>query len=176
MLLNQVISLIRLLHSETGRYQIAAGIAAGFVLGMTPVFSLQTILIFSCILFFRVQFGMAMLSAAFFKIFAYALDPIFNWVGSKVLGFDTFAQVFTWMYNAPIIPYTRFNNTIVMGAGVVSLALAPVVFFVSALIVKEYRVVIVEKLKQTRVAKWILYSKFYQWYVKASSLRHEVTW
>ncbi len=76
LLLKQLFGLIKLLNSETGVNQIATGIAAGFVLGMSPTLSLQSLLIFLLILVFRVQAGAALLSAFFFKFLAFLLDPI----------------------------------------------------------------------------------------------------
>ena len=52
LLLNLLFALVKLLNSETGETQIAAGVAAGFILGMTPAFSLQTLLVFLCLFLF----------------------------------------------------------------------------------------------------------------------------
>ena len=131
-LIKQLLKLINLIHSETGTIQIASGIAAGFVLGMAPVFSLQTLVIFTIIIIFRVQFGAAMLAAFFFKIVAYLFDPLFHYAGAWFLELPSLQPAFTWMYNAPLVPFTQFNNTVVMGSGVVSLALFPVILFLSA--------------------------------------------
>ena len=57
LLLKQIFQLLKLLNSEKGTTQIAWGVALGFVLGMTPAFSLQTILVLLLLLFFRVQIG-----------------------------------------------------------------------------------------------------------------------
>ena len=121
LLLKQFFQLFKLLNSETGTNQIAWGIAFGFVLGMTPAFSLQTILVFLILLFFRVQMGAAFLAAFFFKFMAYLLDPVFHMVGEAVLSSEGLKPTFTALYNMPVVPWTRFYNTIVMGSGVLSL-------------------------------------------------------
>ena len=41
-LLKQIFGFLKLLNSENGSNQLAAGIAAGFILGMTPMMSLLT--------------------------------------------------------------------------------------------------------------------------------------
>ena len=138
-LLKQIFQLVKLLNSETGTNQIAWGVAFGFVLGMTPAFSLQTILVFLILLFFRVQIGAAFVAAFFFKFIAYLLDPAFHSVGSAVLSMESLKPLFTSLYNMPVVPWTRFYNTIVMGSGVFSLALTPVVFFMTLVLVKKYR-------------------------------------
>ena len=166
LLLKQIFQLLKLLNSETGTYQIAAGISFGFVLGMTPAFSLQTILVFLILLFFRVQIGAAFLAAFFFKFIAYLLDPLFHSVGSAVLSTDSLKPLFTNLYNMPVVPWTRFYNTIVMGSGVLAFALTPLVYFVSLYLVKKYREKVFERFKQTKFFKALKATSFYKWYMK----------
>lgn len=65
LLLKQLFGFFKLLNSETGTNQIAAGVACGFILGMTPALSLQTLLVFACIFVFRIQIGAAFITAFF---------------------------------------------------------------------------------------------------------------
>ncbi|MFH0934944.1 MAG: hypothetical protein V1879_07035 [Pseudomonadota bacterium] len=46
LLLKQLFALIRLLNSDTGSNQIAAGVACGLILGFAPMLSLQALLVF----------------------------------------------------------------------------------------------------------------------------------
>lgn len=165
-LLKQIFAFIKLLNSDTGTTSLAAGITCGFILGMTPVISLQSILIFLFLLLFRIQFGAALISAFFFKFIAFLMDPIFNIVGSMVLETASLQSLFTTLYNMPIIPFTRFNNSIVIGSGIVSIILSPIVFIMSQILVKKYREIVVAKCKQTKLWKAIEATKFYQWYYK----------
>jgi uncharacterized protein (TIGR03546 family) len=170
LLLKQIFGLLKLLNSDTGTNQLAAGFAVGFVLGMTPFFSLQSLLIFFLLLIFRIQIGAAFLSAFFFSFVAYLLDPVFHSVGAMVLESPSLENLFVTLYNMPLIPYTRFNNTIVMGSGAVSLALTPVVFFVSRTMVIEYRVTVVERFKQTKFWKAVQATAFFKWYATYDNL------
>ncbi|MCB0363928.1 MAG: TIGR03546 family protein [Bdellovibrionaceae bacterium] len=170
LLLKQIFQFIKLLNSENGTNQIAAGIAAGFVLGMTPALSLQTILVFVCIFFFRIQAGAAMVSAGFFAFAAFLLDPVFDQVGRVILEIGGLQGLFTTLYNMPIIPFTRFNNTIVMGSGVVSITLAPVIFVLARILVAKYRETVLERFKQTKIWKAVKATSFYKWYYKYDEL------
>lgn len=170
LLLKQIFAFLKLLNSDQGTNQIAAGIACGFVLGMTPFFSLQSILIFLCIFFFRIQAGAAFLSAFFFAFVAYILDPVFHQVGSVILEMPSLHGLFTSLYNLPIIPFTRFNNSIVMGSGVVSIVLAPFVFILAKQLVIKYRVTVVDRFKQTKFWKAIQATSFYKWYYTYDNL------
>lgn len=164
LILKQIFAFLKLLNSETGTNQIATGIAAGFILGMTPFFSLQSILIFLLVLFFRIQIGAVFVSAFFFAFIAYLLDPVFHSVGQAVLTANGLQELFTTLYNMPIVPLTRFNNTIVMGSGVVAFALSPFVFFIAKYLVQKYRATVVARFKQTKFWKAIQATSLYKWY------------
>ena len=111
-----------------------------------------------------------MVSAGFFTFAAYLLDPIFDSVGQKILEIEVLNGIFTTLYNMPIIPFTRFNNSIVMGSGVVSIALAPFVFILARTLVVKYREAVVERFKKSKLWKAFKATSFYRWYYKYDSL------
>lgn len=166
LILKQVFALIKLLNSETGANQIAAGAALGFILGMSPMLSIQGLLIMLCVLIFRIQFGAAMLSAFFFSFVAYLLDPVFHKLGLWVLNLEGLKGLFTEMYNMPLVPFTRFNNTVVMGAGIFGIILFPFLFILFRKLIFKYREIIVARIKATPLWKALEATKFYQWYYK----------
>ena len=147
LLLKQIFGFLKLLNSDTGTVQISMGIAAGFILGMIPALSLQSLLVFLLIFFFRIQIGAALLTSFFFAFPAFLLDGVFHDVGAMILSNPGLKGFFTTLYNMPIIPYTRFNNSIVMGASVVAFALSPIIFFVAKKLIVKYREKIVVERK-----------------------------
>lgn len=163
-LLKQIFGFLKLLNSETGHNQLAAGIAAGFILGMTPALSLQSLLVFLCIFIFRIQMGAAFLAAFFFAFAAWLLDPVFHQVGTAVLSNESLQGLFTTMYNMPLMPLTRFNNTIVMGSAIVTITLSPVVFFVSLKLIVAYRERILARFQATKFWKAVKATSLYNWY------------
>jgi uncharacterized protein (TIGR03546 family) len=166
LLLKQLFAFIKLLNSDTGNISLAMGMTCGFILGMTPTLSLHSLLIFLILFFFRIQIGAALITAFFFKFVAYILDPAFHAVGSQVLEIESLKAFYTTLYNLPIIPFTRFNNSIVMGSAVITIALSPLVFLVSQFLIVKYRVTVLARFKQTKIWKAIEATKFYQWYYK----------
>lgn len=166
LILKQFFSFIKLLNSDTGNISLALGMTCGFILGMTPVLSLHSLIIFLVLFFFRIQIGAALVSAFFFKFFAYLLDPVFHSIGSMVLEIESFASIYTQLYNMPLIPYTRFNNSIVMGSAVVTFTLSPIVFVLSQYLIIKYREKVVSRFKDTKTWKYIQATKFYQLYYK----------
>lgn len=166
LLLKQLFGLIKLLNSDTGTNQIAAGVAAGFILGMSPMLSLQAILLLILCLFFRVQLGMMFISAFFFSFIAFILDPVFDQFGRFILELPSLASLWTTLYNMPLVPFTRFNNSIVMGAGVVGLILFPFIFIGARQLVRKYREKVVERFKDTKFWKAVKATSLFQWYYK----------
>lgn len=170
LLLKQLFAFFRLLNSENGTNQIAAGLALGIMLGFAPFISIQTFLILALVFVFRIQLGAVFISAFFFKFVAYLIDPIADRLGRLTLETDSLKPLFTTMYNMPLVPMTRFNNSIVMGSLIFSLILAPFAFIIFKLIILKYRATIVERFKATKFWKAFTATKFYAWYTKYDDL------
>lgn len=169
-MLKQVFALLKLLNSDTGENQLAAGIACGLILGFAPALSLQTILVFILLFFFRIQIAAAFASAFMFAIIAYVFDPIFHQIGSLVLEMESLKGLFTNLYNLPIVPFTKFYNSVVMGAGIVSILLFPLVFILAKVLIIKYRSTIVKRFEQTKFWKAVKATSFYKWYAKYEEL------
>jgi uncharacterized protein (TIGR03546 family) len=170
MLAKQIIGLIRLLHSETGQNQIAAGLAFGIFLGFAPFLSIQTFLVLFIVFIFRVQLGAVFLSAFFFKFIAFLMDPVADPLGRAVLEAPALKDLWTYMYNKPLLPMTRFNNSIIMGSFIVSIILCPILFFVFRNLVIKYRTEVVARIEKTKAWKAFKATKFYFWYLKYNDL------
>ncbi len=170
LMLKQIFAFFKMLNSETGHNQIAAGLACGLILGFASFFSLQTFLVLFILLFFRIQIGAAFLAAFFFKFIAFLLDPVCNIIGQKVLETEGLKSLFTTLYHAPIVPMTRFNNSVVMGSMILTMILAPPAFFIFRASILKYRVSVVEKFKTTKFWKSFAATKLYNWYCKYDDL------
>jgi uncharacterized protein (TIGR03546 family) len=170
LLIKQLINFIRLLHSEGGTQQIAWGLTLGAFLGFSPFFSLQTFLILLILLVFKVQFGAAFLSAFFFKLIAFIIDPAADVLGRLVLESGSMRSVWVTLYNLPVVPYTRFNNSIVMGSFVFALIISPILFFGFKILIQKYRTHIVHTFEKSKAWKAFKATKIYEWYSKYEDL------
>ncbi|MDH4190062.1 MAG: TIGR03546 family protein [Betaproteobacteria bacterium] len=169
-ILKQLFALFRLLNSDTGSNQIAAGVACGVILGFAPLLSLQALLVFVCMFLLRIQIGAAFISAFFFAFVAWLFDPLAHGIGTAILELESLRPLFTWMYNLPLLPLTRFYNSITMGAGVVSLLLAPAVFFGARHLIGLYRVRVLERFKNSRWWKAWTGTAMFKWYASYEKL------
>ena len=169
-LIKQLINLIQLLHSDTGQNQVAAGLAFGVFLGFAPFFSIQTFFVLFIVFLFRVQLGAAFASAFFFKFIAYLLDPVADPLGRALLENESLRPLWTQMYNIPILPMTRFNNSINMGSFAISLIACPILFFVFRFLVVKYQVTVVARVRESAIWKGFQATKLYVWYSKYNEL------
>jgi uncharacterized protein (TIGR03546 family) len=170
LLLKQIFNFLLLLNSETDTRPLAVGLSLGIILGFAPFFSLQTFLVLAIIFLFRVQIGAAFLSAFFFKFVAFFFDYPAHLLGKSILESESLNPLFTELYNLPIIPMTRFNNSIVMGSLIVSVLLFPISYFLFKKLIVTYRASFVERFKKTKAWKVFEATKFYSWYMKYSEL------
>ncbi len=169
-IIGQIISLIKLLHSENGAQQIAAGITLGILLGFSPLLSLQGILITLLLFVLRVQLGAAITAVALTKLFAALLMGTLSSIGDYALRMEIFQPLYIMLFNAPLIPYTKFNHTVVMGGFVLSLLIGPIIYFFILIAVKKYQFAIVDKIRNTAIAKGVKASSIVQWYIKYLNL------
>ncbi len=170
LLIKQIINFIRLLHSDTGQNQVAAGLAFGVFLGFAPFLSLQTLFVLLVVFVFRVQLGAAFVSASFFKFVAYLLDPVADPIGRSLLENESFRPLWTSMYNMPFMPMTRFNNSIILGSFMLSLLLCPPLFFVFRKLIYRYQATLKQNVETSKIWKAFKATKLHDWYTKYNNL------
>ncbi len=163
-LLKLIQSIIKTLHSEGTPGQVAAGIALGAALGLTPLMNVHNLIVVSLILLLNVSFGGGMLGWALFVPLGFLLDPAFDRIGAGLLQAPSLRPLWTSWYNTPLTPYTNFNNTVVLGSVVAWLALGVPIYFGAKYGVARYRATLGERVKQSRFYKAVTASQAYNWY------------
>ena len=163
-LLKLLQSIIKTLHSEGTPGQVAAGIALGAALGLTPLMNVHNLIVFSLIVLLNVSFGGGMLGWALFVPVGFLLDPVFDRIGASLLQAPSLRALWSAWYNTPLVPYTNFNNTIVLGSVVAWLALAIPIFFAARYGVARYRATIGARVQRSKLYKAITASQVYNWY------------
>lgn len=169
--LKLVANFIKILREGQTPAQVAGGFALGSILGLSPMLTLQGAFVWLVILILDVNLSAAILSLTVFSLVAYLVDPLFHQVGYFLLvEVDALKGLWTTLYNAPIAPLTRFNNTVVMGSFVCALIFFAPIYLGMKKFVIAYRATI-----GARIQKWKLYqiiksSTLYQWYERIRSL------
>ena len=163
-LLKLLQSLIKTLHSEGTPGQVAAGVALGSALGLTPLVNVHNLVVFALMVILNVSFGGGMLGWALFVPVGFVLDPVFHRIGRALLEAPALRSTWESWYNTPLIPYTDFNNTVVLGSVVAWLVLFVPIFLLARFGVARYRATVGERVRRSKFYQTVTASKVYNIY------------
>jgi len=159
-LLKAIGKLITALNGNIKKSQIAAGLAWGVLLGLVPSGSFFGIVLLLVSFFFSHHHW----SKLFVMIILKLLSPFFiywvDFIGWEILHFDAFFPFFTAMYNMPFVPFTKFNNTLVMGGLALGLVLWLPSFLIFLALIPMYRNHIAVKIRNSKIVKTLANSPF----------------
>jgi len=145
--------------------QVAGGFALGSLAGFSPVFTLQGILLWVIILAFDVNLSAALLAFTLSALVTYLVDPLFHELGYYLLvSVDALRPFWTGLYNAPLAPLTRFNNTLVLGSLVGGIVLSPAVYFGMKRFIVAYRTHLGARIEKWKIYQVISKNALVQWY------------
>ena len=163
-LVKLVQSLVKALHSDGTPGQLAAGIALGAILGLTPLLSLHNAVVFGLIVLLNVSFPAAMLGWAVCVPVGFLLDPLFDRIGHTLLFTPSLTPLWTSLYNTPVVPLTNFNNTVALGSLVFSAVAFLPLYVASRLGVVRYRATVGERVRQSKWYRAVTASRLYNVY------------
>ena len=164
-LLKLLQSLVKALHSEGTPGQVAAGLALGAGLGLTPLMSAHNLAIVTLLAVLNVSFAAGILGWLLFTPAGFLLDPLFDRIGAALLlETPALTPVWTAWYNTPLVPFTSFNNTVVLGSVTAWLALALPIFVVARVGVVRYRATVGERFRRSALYRVITASRLYNVY------------
>lgn len=147
-MLKIVQKILKILQTDISPDQVAFGAALGVFLGLVPGI-LMKCFFFLLIMVLRVNIGSAFITWTIFGILGLLLDPLADKLGYFILNAGFLLKFWTFLFNIPVLPFTKFNNTIVMG----NLFLG-IVFFVPIVIATKKFLVYYRKNWRDKVAKW----------------------
>jgi len=166
-----ITNFIKILREGQTPAQVAGGFALGSILGLSPMLTLQGLLVWLIILILDVNLSSATFSLGLFALIAYIFDPIFHRLGYFLLvDIDGLKGLWTALYNAPIAPLTRFYNTVVIGSFVSSLILFVPIYFGMKKFVVVYRSTLGVRMRKMKIYQIIDRSSLVQWYKRMRNL------
>lgn len=163
--------LLRVLNSETDPGQISLGLCFAMIVGLTPFMSLHNLFVVLLVFVLRVNLSAFLLGLALFTGIAYLLDPLFHRLGLAVLTAPSLADLWTSLYQSVWWRLEHFNNSIVMGSLVFSVAMFVPVLLLLNLLIRRYRQHVMTWVQTTRIMQMFKASKLYQTYETLSSWR-----
>jgi uncharacterized protein (TIGR03546 family) len=145
-------SLVKTLHSEGTPTQIAAGIALGACLGLTPLMNLHNALIVVALCIVNVSFAAGLLGMALFAPLGFMLDPLFDRLGRWLLvDVPALRPLWSWLDQQPLLAFSNLTNTVVLGSLVGWLLLFIPILIVGRIAVIRYRASLGAWFMKTRV-------------------------
>ncbi len=167
-LLKDFLAILR--EGQTPR-QVAGGFTLGTIIGFSPVMTLQGILVWCIILVVDVNLASVFLAFTACSLAAFFLDPLFHWFGYQLLvNVSGLQEIWTTLYNLPVAPLTRFNNTVVMGSLVFSLVLSVPIYFGFKRLVIAYRASIGARVEKLKLFQWLKKSALVRLYLRLRDL------
>ncbi len=172
MFLLQLLSkLIKVLRAGESPGLIAGGLTLGFFLGLTPFGTLHSLIGLLVALLTKVNLAAVFWGMFVFSGVAYLVDPFFHDLGYFVLVEVSFLkELWTALYNMPVVPFTRFYNTVVMGSTLVALVLMAPVHVAARKGVEAYRARWADRLRKAKLVKAFKGSFVFKWYVRIRDL------
>ena len=155
LLQNPVRLLLKALAEDCTPKQLAFGVALGMVLGLLPKGNLLAIACMAVFCAARINLGVGTLAALVFSGLAVFLDPLTHVIGMSVLTAEWLRPAWTMLYNLPVAPWTRFNNTIVLGNLLVGLVLFYPTYRVGVVVFTRISPRIAEVINRSSIARWL---------------------
>jgi uncharacterized protein (TIGR03546 family) len=166
-----ITNFLKILRAGQTPRQIAGGFALGAIVGLSPTLTLQGLLVWFIILVLDVNLSAAFFAFVAFSLIAYLFDPIFHSFGYFLLvDIAALQGVWTYLYNVPLAPLSRFYNTVVLGSFVSGVILFVPIYFGMKRFVVAYRTHIHAKVEQWMIYKILSRNSLVVWYQRIRNL------
>jgi len=109
-------ALVKGLQANDSPRQLAFGVALGMLIGLTPKGNLIAVALITTLFAIKVNRGSGLASAFVFSWVGVLLDPLSHYIGGLILTTAALEPTFAWLSELPVVPWTSFNNTVVMGS------------------------------------------------------------
>ncbi len=156
-IIKYIFKFIKVLNSNIEPKQVGLGIAFGIALGLIPISTIHWWLILILMYITKSNLAAGGVFMALFKLIGMALGPVFDNIGYSILTIKSLESFYTQLYNTPVIPFTRYYNTVV-----ISTTLFSIIFFIPFYIIFTKLVI----LYRTKVRDKIVETKWYKWFMK----------
>jgi uncharacterized protein (TIGR03546 family) len=150
-----IAKLLAALNANSRPGEIAGALSCGLFLALLPGGNLLWFLLFVLFFLLKIHIATMLFSLLLLTVPAQLTDPLLHWTGEKILTLNLFLPLFQKASDTPIIPFTAFNNTVVMGALIWGTVLWFPVFLAGKQLVKAYRARIAPKLADNRLVRGI---------------------
>lgn len=154
-MLTLLAKLLKVLNSDDSPSQLALAICLAAMIGIIPLNTPLAIFLLFIVCLVRVNLSLFLMSWGLFTLIAYLIDPASHALGLYLLETPSLNNLWQTAYNTSFWRLLGFNNTVILGSSVLALLLSLPLFFISRLLIGQYRSHILRWVKQTRLANWL---------------------
>lgn len=156
-------NLLVALTGNTKPTELAGAVALGMMIGIIPKGNLIAQLLIILAFLLGINTALAFATAAFFLLFSPLFDRLADPIGYALLvNMEGLNPFWTWLYNRPLLPWTAFNNTVVLGAFVLGLVLYLPVYFAAKRGIILYRETVMATINKWRIVQLIKASYWFK--------------
>lgn len=148
--------LFKALVIESTPTQMSYGLAFGVLLGLVPKGNLLAIALGVLVAATRVNLAIVACAAVVVTLASSWLDTTFDQVGVYVLSQPSLRSFWEAVYDTPMMPWTDFNNSIVMGSFICGLLLIWPVHRISRPVFQKYSESLARYIRDWRITKILL--------------------
>lgn len=152
-MIKSIVKLFAALNANTNPGEIAHAMACGLLLGFMPKNNLLWYLVLVFVLFVRINKPAYVLSLLVGASFAPLLDNMFDAIGYAVLTIPSLSACYGNLLDVPFVAFTKFNNTVVMGAFVFGIVLYGPVYWIARALIAMWRKNVVPVIARSKLAK-----------------------
>jgi uncharacterized protein (TIGR03546 family) len=154
-MLRPITSLLLAILDDESSLVLAASLTYGMILGFVPKDNLLAAILGAFLLAGRFNLTVGTASAALFSGLAAMFDSVADALGRSVLTHADLSPFWAWLYQLPLAPWTRFNNTVVMGSLLLALGLATPLYLTVRFLLVQYRPRLTTWVNQSGVRQWL---------------------
>lgn len=152
------------LNSGTRPLQLSLAVGFAFLIGMNGFVSLIGLTVIFLLFIIRCNLSLFLAMSAVFGVLSLAIAPLSAALGKSLLTDPSLEAFWTSLYNQYWFRIFEMNNTLELGAAIVSLlAFIPVALIANVLVIK-YRVVFMDYVSKFKIVQTLKASKFYRIY------------
>ncbi len=143
--------------------QLAAAVAMGMFLALLPKGNLTANFMIVLIFLMNVNVPLAAVSTAVFMLLTPLTDRLADPIGYGLLTADGLRPLWTWLYNRPALPWTAFNNTLVMGNLILGLVLYVPAYHLAKRGLAWYQARLRQTIMKWKIVQAVKASAFIRW-------------
>ncbi len=171
LILKLISKLVKLLRSSAAPFQIAGGFIFGMMLGFIGFKTLLAAPVIVCILVLNVNLASVIFAIVLFRFIAYLIDPFIHSLGYFILAdVEPLRSFWTTLYTTKIVPYTRFNNTVVMGSLIISIVLLIPLYIAVKKFIIAYKQKYEPRIQRWKIIQMLRGSALVRWFNRVKNL------